>query len=235
MAPVTPPESTPQSIGLELLRTLNSASDKTDSYSQQVSKLDAAAAMLDRAIQLFIDQHDYLSAVVLAGSSEEVCADLMTTHGQVRKLPEGHKKPRPVRSIIARWAARMGNTQSESEFHKLDKFFFDWLRHANRKNDPMEVSVDLLREAEHRIASAVANYFHVTGSQTNQMQRWNMREGAEPYHPEFRRGLISAPSTASFCSAKQEIGRQQRQNVTVGCSCGIELHTAIRSTESGRD
>lgn len=47
--------------------------DSIPSYS----KLELAVHQLDRAIKLFIDEHDYISAITLSGAAEEISGKLL--------------------------------------------------------------------------------------------------------------------------------------------------------------
>lgn len=48
---------------------------------QELTKLDAARAQLDRALLLFLDEKDYLSSLTLGGAAEEIFLQLFRERG----------------------------------------------------------------------------------------------------------------------------------------------------------
>ena len=148
------------------------------------TKRDAAFALLNRAFDVYLDHHDCLSAIVLAGSAEDLMQGLLTQQGQSqyaarRQLLAGARE-------IAQAIDPEHAPISEKDTFGLMRGMFNWLRHSDKKDEPDSVTWDLDREAETIIYRA--------------LQNWDTLKGLEP------------PRATEFVNAKLAI--QQRNQLS---------------------
>jgi hypothetical protein len=112
----------------------------------QYSKSELARIQLERAIELFLDEKDYISVITLAGASEEITRNILEREG---KTPSVDK--------LKEWAEE---NHPSSEVH--DRFY----NHANRTRNNLkhftnheEVDVEVNEtEAIFWLCRAVLNY-----------------------------------------------------------------------------
>ncbi len=136
------------------------------------SKLELAEHQLERAIILFLDEKDYISSITLAGSSEEIIGKLLKENGLKNELEE----------LVDAFASAYGKGW---EHHK-DWFVYEENYHRNNMkhliNKPPkgslaegEVGDSILiypQAAVKMIDRALANYWKITGKQSENMKRY---------------------------------------------------------------
>lgn len=123
----------------------------------RITKVQAAQTLLSRAIDLYVDQNDGLSAIVLAGAAEDVLQDLLKDAGRSGSREEMAKL------IVA--LDDVGEGVSMNDAFGLLRYGYNWPRHAdNRKgDDDFEVEIDWMSEAGDVIDRAGINLHRVTG------------------------------------------------------------------------
>jgi len=112
-----------------------------------VTKIDAAVALLNRAIAVFLDHADYLSAVVLGGSAEDVLQGLLARGGHGAQSARAHMAVSAKR--IAESLDPSGGPVSEKDAVNLMRGLFNWLRHADSPTEPS--SIDWHTDIEARV------------------------------------------------------------------------------------
>lgn len=97
-----------------------------------ISKVEAATQLLDRALDLFLDEQAFVPAIVLAGSAEDVFHGYLVRSGK-----------EPARTNSARNASRISRHLAPAAPPIPEKVFvqrmrdpFNWLRHADDDADP---------------------------------------------------------------------------------------------------
>lgn len=127
-----------------------------------LTKLQVAEHQLERALTLFLEESDIVSAITLAGASEEILGKLLEKQG---KKPALSSMVEATVSI----ARLLQNRERESKhFIALANHFRDGLKHIT-DGQPLTVT----REAGVEILDrAVENYFALTGWLSPAMQRF---------------------------------------------------------------
>lgn len=128
-----------------------------------ISKLQAAGHLLDRAIELYLDKRDYISAIVLAGSAEDLMQGILVLQGR------SNEAARAQMVAAAQGIAQKimpGEAVSEKDTIALMRGMFNWLRHSDKKDDPLQVAWHLDIEAETILFRA--------------LQNWDLLKGPEP-------------------------------------------------------
>lgn len=129
---------------------------------ETVSKLAAAERLLDAAIHMLLDNHDYLASIVLGGAAEDLL------QGQ---LARGNRANAASRAQLAKGTQAIHRHFFPDEAPIKDKDAFElmrdvynWLRHDDR-GDALERRLDWRQEAVHICMRAVDNLFEVTGQE----------------------------------------------------------------------
>lgn len=121
-----------------------------------VTKLEAARVLLDRSLEMLLDRGDYISAIVLAGSAEDVMHEILKAKGLedvtargslVRPTIELHKRQYPDAPV-----------PKSGDVHAFMRKVFNWLRHANR-DEPHRLTEDLRSEASMCAMRAMENFY----------------------------------------------------------------------------
>jgi hypothetical protein len=129
--------------------------------TMEYTKLQAAKAQLERAISLYMDGTDYLSAVTLAGAAEE----LLCNH---RDQSSAHSKDR-ANAVESDHTASMTIMTATIDINSVR----DWLNHY-QAGDPLSFDAEV--EAYARIDRALRHWFQVTANYTELMQSfWAMQ------------------------------------------------------------
>ena len=125
-------------------------------HLERVTKLDCAKRLIDSALAAHLDRKDSLSAIVLAGSAEDVLHGMLAN---VTKTPEmqarvllayGNARMRAYNELVERMKA---GERIEGDFE---------CPQSTRADEPQEISVDLENEAAHVLVRALINLFGVT-------------------------------------------------------------------------
>jgi hypothetical protein len=150
---------------------------------EELTKVDAAKRLLDRGMELFLDDGDDLSALVLGGSAEDILEGLLVRqrNGQT-----------PARRQMAKDAATALGFDQHShgwkavveDMWRYLRREFNWTRHADRLDDPMTLKADWHDEALWALDRASENLQMLTGEEH---PRWQeviaMMLGRNTSHP----------------------------------------------------
>lgn len=136
---------------------------------ETLSNLEIAHRQIERAITLFLDDNDFVSALTLAGAAEEILGKLLNKQGREHWLDS-----------ISKGALRLlGFSVEELESPEALKSKKGITNHANRyknsfkhyNNDGTVTLIVDLAAAE-MIDRAVSNYFDLTQRETGAMGRF---------------------------------------------------------------
>jgi hypothetical protein len=135
---------------------------ETTHLPPRLTKLDVALHLVRRASRAFLEEEDAISALVLAGSAEDVM------HGLLKRDGRGHEA---ARVTLAEWAPRFADMLAPSQAGtvtppraiKAMRDPFNWLRHADDENDPPEIASDLRFDATCALLRATQNYHALVG------------------------------------------------------------------------
>lgn len=124
----------------------------------EISKINIARIQLDQAIKLFLDSKDFVSAVTLAGASEEITRHILERSGAI-----------PAADSLKEW---LQQNHPDSEVHKNFYNYANATRNGLKHfTDPSETSVHVgEEEALYWILRALLNY----GRATNQQLSYEM-------------------------------------------------------------
>ena len=125
-----------------------------------ITKLEAARALLDCSLELLLDRGDYVSAIVLAGSAEDVMQGLLVARGVVGARAQLIEPAKRLLKANDPDAA----VPSDSRFHSFIREVFNWLRHNDREGEPQAITVDLQNEAIMCAMRAMDNFWSLTQS-----------------------------------------------------------------------
>ncbi len=141
---------------------------------QNLSKLDIALVQLERAIVLALDDSDFISAVTLAGASEEILGSLLNLEdrqssylGLKRMLDYVHESVRAEKL-------------SDKEFNFLANAVRNHFKH--HCNEEM-IEVEPEQEACNMIHRAISNYISLGHEHTKTMKRWLNECHLSPMYP----------------------------------------------------
>ena len=136
--------------------------------TETLTNFDIAERQLDRSIQLFLDEKDYISSLTLAGAAEEILGKLLNKKGETHTLSE----------LIEACLELNGITEnsSASEVKKAEKgiantanYYKNRVKHFNDA-ESLTFSVDCF--AAEIIDRAMENYWKYTQKETLQMERF---------------------------------------------------------------
>lgn len=121
-------------------------------------KIEIAQRQIDTAIDLFLDDKDFVSALTLAGAGEEITGKLLDRKGEKNMLQKLHT-----------WYQETTGVQMEyGEFAKNTNLARNTLKHAN---SPEEDEVEIQRwEAVQMIMRAMTNYKELVGNPSDKMK-----------------------------------------------------------------
>lgn len=136
---------------------------------ETLTNLEIAHRQIERAIVLFIDDKDYVSALTLAGAAEEILGKLLNNEGREHWLDSISK------SALRALGFQKKEIQS-IEAAKIKKAIANFAnQHKNRiKHYNQDGSVTFFTDvaAAEMIDRAIANYFDLTQRETGAMGRF---------------------------------------------------------------
>jgi len=124
----------------------------------KLHKIEIAQRQIDTAIDLFLDDKDFVSALTLAGAGEEITGKLLDRKGEKNMLQKLH----------AWYQETTGGKMEYAEFSRKTNLARNTLKHAN---SPEEDEVEIQRwEAVQMIMRAMTNYKELVGSPSDKMK-----------------------------------------------------------------
>jgi hypothetical protein len=127
-----------------------------------LTKLEIAEHQLDRALQLFLDESDYVSALTLAGASEEILGKLLESAGQTHSLAEF------VGACVRTGKIVFNELWPAKDFADMANHFRNGLKHltdGQAMTIPREAAVEMLDRA-------IDNLWRITGRETPRMRKF---------------------------------------------------------------
>ncbi len=127
------------------------------------TKLKIAKYQLEKAIQLFLEESDFVCSVTLAGASEEILGKLLETKGETPELKECAKQCEEDAEDI------IDANYKEKDFVSISNYFRNGFKHYNEGESIVFsgwAPVEMLNRA-------ITNYFRLTGSETELMKKFN--------------------------------------------------------------
>jgi len=140
-----------------------------DEIEETISNLEVAHRQIERAIVVFLDDKDYVSALTLAGAAEEILGKLLNKEGKEHWLDS-----------ISKGALRaLGFRKMEFETPEALKAKKEIANNANHYknrlkhyNDDGTITLLINVAAAEMIDRAISNYFDLTQRETGAMGRF---------------------------------------------------------------
>jgi hypothetical protein len=127
------------------------------------TKQELAEIQLDRAIRIFLDEQDLISAITLAGAAEEILGELLELQGKTSALTD-------IVNECVHLGKTIGSEWKTGTFKHMMNFFRNEMKHHDNGLDRMPIPVEAVHEIINRAAE---NLRRLTGSQPEQVQRFN--------------------------------------------------------------
>jgi len=145
-----------------------------------LTKVHAAEHLLDAAIEALLDRNDPVTAIVLAGSAEDVFQGLLKLQRREHEAARAQLLPH-LRAFIAREDPSATPLADNTVFNMM-RSTFTWLRHADHEREPLEIDRDLHTEALLVLYRAAENGYSVTETAPPRMMElvhWERTRKAE--------------------------------------------------------
>ncbi|WP_339897698.1 hypothetical protein [uncultured Gilvimarinus sp.] len=126
------------------------------------TKLEVAELQLERALNLLLEEADYISSITLAGASEEILGKLLNEQGQEGDL-EGF-----VNACVQLGRDEFQEDWPKREFVSMANYFRNGLKHYTDGDSisvPEEAAVEILNRA-------INNYWKLTSKETELIKRF---------------------------------------------------------------
>jgi len=134
---------------------------------QTYTKQEIAELQLDRAICIFLDEQDFISAITLAGAAEEILGELLELQGKTSALTD-------IVNECVNLGNAIGHEWKTGTFKHMMNFFRNEMKHHDKGLDSMPIPAEAVYEIINRAAE---NLWRLTGSQSEQVQRFNSQNG----------------------------------------------------------
>ncbi|MFZ5608956.1 MAG: hypothetical protein ACOY99_05025 [Pseudomonadota bacterium] len=126
----------------------------------KIEKREIARIQLDRAIILMLDEKDYVSAITLAGASEEILGQMLGEKSTYKEFEKAFTKLHERRT---------GERPEKRIFNALANGVRNGLKHYQ---DGAPLHFDPEQEAKEIVDRAAVNYFLLTQEETPAMKRF---------------------------------------------------------------
>jgi len=136
---------------------------------KKYTKQEIAEIQLERAIRIFLDEQDLISAITLAGAAEEILGELLERQGKTTALTD-------IVNECVTLGKTIGTDWKVGTFRQMMNFFRNEMKH-HRKGEGLD-NIPIPAEAVHEIIKRAAeNLWRLTGTQSDQVQRFNSQTG----------------------------------------------------------
>lgn len=119
-------------------------------YEKTYSKVELAKTQLNKAIALFLSEHDFVCALTLAGAAEEILGRSLQARGDKNSLQSKYEALKPVRDMFG------SDQKGWQHFANEENYAKNSVKHMS--DDSEMVSLDLEAAACWMIVRACDNY-----------------------------------------------------------------------------
>lgn len=140
-----------------------------DEIEETLSNLEVAHRQIERAILVFLDDKDYVSALTLAGAAEEILGKLLNKKGKEHWLDSISK------GALSALGFRIKELETPEALKARKEIANIANRHKNRVkhyNDDGTITFLIDVAAAEMIDRAISNYFDLTQRETGAMVRF---------------------------------------------------------------
>lgn len=134
-----------------------------------MTNLEIAHRQLERSIDLFMVQRDYVSALTLAGAAEEILGKLLNREGKSHWLDEITGGALEALGFIDKEADSAEAKKARKEIANLANFYKNRCKHFSEEGQ-IVFAVDV--KAAEMIDRAISNYWELTKRETGGMGRF---------------------------------------------------------------
>ena len=135
------------------------------------TKQKIAKHQIERAISLYLDEADFISAITLAGAAEEILGKLVKQTGGITAYEA-------VGEIIEA-VNELTNKQQYSK-NDLNELFNSTRNNLKHLSGSEQFVVDMKQEANNMLYRAISNYRSLTSKETELMKKWLATPNIEP-------------------------------------------------------
>lgn len=138
-----------------------------DVVTEDLSNLEISKRQLNRAIDLFLFENDFVSALTLAGAAEEILGKLLKLSHNKHALDELIDNALVLNEITK---GSSEGPQARKKIANFHNFFKNKMKHYNQEGSVC-FSVDYY--AAQIIDRAITNYYNHTSSKTSLMKKFS--------------------------------------------------------------
>jgi len=142
---------------------------RVDELEETLSNLEIAHRQIERAIVLFLDDHDYVSALTLAGAAEEILGKLLNQEGKEHWLDSISKGALRALGFRKREFQSPEALKARKEIAHIANRHKNTFKHYNN-DGTVTLLVDVA--AAEMIDRAISNYFDLTQKETGAMGKF---------------------------------------------------------------
>jgi hypothetical protein len=140
-----------------------------DEIEETLSNLEIAHRQIERAVVLFLDDKDYVSALTLAGAAEEILGKLLNKEGKEHWLDSISKGALQALGFPKKELETPEALKARKEIANIANHFKNTVKHYN-DDGTIKLLVDVA--AAEMIDRAISNYFNLTQRETGAMGRF---------------------------------------------------------------
>lgn len=140
-----------------------------DEIEETLSNLEIAHRQIERAIVLFLDERDYVSALTLAGAAEEILGKLLNKEGKEHWLDSISKGALKALGFRKKELEMPEALKAKREIVNISNRHKNTFKHYN-SDETITLLVDVA--AANMIDRAISNYFDLTQRETGAMGRF---------------------------------------------------------------
>ncbi|MGM8063166.1 hypothetical protein [Vogesella indigofera] len=140
-----------------------------DEIEETLSNLEIAHRQIERAIVLFLDDRDYVSALTLAGAAEEILGKLLKKEDKEHWLDSISKGALRALGFLEREFQTQEALKARKEIANIANRHKNIFKHYN-DNGTVTLLVDVA--AAEMIDRAISNYFDLTQRETGAMGKF---------------------------------------------------------------
>ena len=142
---------------------------RLDEIEETLSNLEVAHRQIERAIVVFLDDKDYVSALTLAGAAEEILGKLLNNEGREHWLDSISKGALRALGFRKKEFETPEALKARKEIANIANRYKNRLKHYN-DDGTITLLVDVA--AAEIIDRAISNYFDLTQRETGAMGRF---------------------------------------------------------------
>lgn len=142
---------------------------RVEEIEETLSNLEIAHRQIERAIVIFLDDKDYVSALTLAGAAEEILGKLLNKEGKEHWLDSISKGALRALGFWKKELQTLEAAKAKKEIANIANLHKNRVKHYNN-DGTITFLVDVA--AAEMIDRAISNYFDLTKRETGAMGRF---------------------------------------------------------------